>query len=93
MKGINLAELALMSDSQKSTLSLITRTQNFITNVYSFLEILLNYPQIGTLEHKEKNIRGFTMVGQIRIFYKIRGRKIILPAFFDNRQNPIKKPV
>ncbi|HHE32538.1 MAG TPA: hypothetical protein ENL07_07915 [Chlorobaculum parvum] len=66
-------------------------TRNFVRKVYGFLEILSEYPEIGTIENKEKRIRGFTMVKEINLFYKVAGNNIILLDFFDNRQNPKKK--
>lgn len=66
-------------------------TISFVKKVYEFLDILAEFPEIGNLENKEKGIRGFTIVEQINIFYKIDDSKIILLNFFDNRQNPKKK--
>lgn len=66
-------------------------TKSFVNKVYEFLDILAEFPEIGTLENKEKRIRGFTIVEQINLFYKIDDSKIILLNFFDNRQNPKKK--
>jgi plasmid stabilization system protein ParE len=66
-------------------------TKSFVNKVYEFLDILAEFPEIGTLENKEKGIRGFTIVEQINLFYKIDDSKIILLNFFDNRQNPKKK--
>jgi len=67
--------------------------ETFICNVFDFLEILSDYPEMGTLENKSKNIRGFTIVKQVNLFYRIKGDSIILILFFDNRQNPKKKMV
>jgi plasmid stabilization system protein ParE len=66
-------------------------TRNFVKKVYNFLEILSEYPEIGTIENEEKGIRGFTIVKEIDLFYKVTGDKIILLDFFDNRQSPEKK--
>ena len=66
-------------------------TKSFVNKVYEFLDILAEFPEIGTLENKEKGIRGFTIVEQINLFYKIDDSKIILLNFFDNRQSPKKK--
>jgi hypothetical protein len=52
---------------------------------------LVEFPEIGTLENVERNIRGFVIVRQITIFYKVSGNKIILLDFFDNRQEPKKR--
>ena len=61
-------------------------TSAFVKKVYDFLDILVEFPEIGSLENTEKNIRGFVIVRQITIFYKISGDKIVLLNFFDNRQ-------
>ena len=66
-------------------------TANFVKKVYEFLDVLVEYPEIGTLEHKQKGVRGFTIVKQVSIFYKVSGNKIILLDFFDTRQNPNKE--
>ena len=66
-------------------------TSNFVKKVFDFLDILIQFPEIGTVELEEKNIRGFIIVKQITIFYTIRNDKIILLDFFDNRSNSNKK--
>ncbi len=63
----------------------------FIKKVYDFLDILAEFPEIGTIENREKGIRGFTIVKQVNVFYRISGNKIILLNFFDNRQDPKRK--
>jgi len=63
----------------------------FTRKVYDFLDILSEFPEIGTIENKEKEIRGFTIIKQVNLFYRISGDKIILLSFFDNRQHPRKK--
>ena len=64
----------------------------FETKTIDFLDLLQEFPEIGTLEHAEKQIRGFQLSKQIRVFYRIKGARIIILAFFDVRQNPTKKP-
>lgn len=59
--------------------------------VYDFLDILVEFPEIGSVEHAEREIRGFVIVKQLTLFYKIKEDKIILLNFFDNRQNPKRK--
>lgn len=66
-------------------------TESFVKKVYDFLDLIREYPEIGSLENREKNIRGFVIVEQITIFYTVRGDKVILLDFFDNRQKPNKK--
>jgi plasmid stabilization system protein ParE len=65
--------------------------KQFIGRVFDFLEILSEFPEIGSVENNEKNIRAFTIVKQVNLYYRIKNDKIILILFFDNRQNPKKK--
>ncbi|HEY3372916.1 MAG TPA: type II toxin-antitoxin system RelE/ParE family toxin [Prolixibacteraceae bacterium] len=66
-------------------------TEAFVKKVYDFIETLSDFPYIGIVENKEKEIRGFTIVKQISIFYHIQNHQIIILDFFDNRQSPKKK--
>ena len=66
-------------------------TKAFTRKVYDFLDILSAFPEIGTLENKERGIRSFTIIRQVNLFYRISGDKVILLNFFDNRQHPRKK--
>jgi len=68
-----------------------TVTKAFVKKVYDFLDILEEFPEIGTLENKERNIRAFVIVRQLTLFYKIQDNKIILLNFFDNRMNLKRK--
>ena len=63
-------------------------TSLLVKKVYDFLDILSEFPEIGTIENKELNIRGFVIVKQLTIFYQIRNSKIIILNFYDNRQKP-----
>lgn len=68
-----------------------TVTRAFVKKVYDFLDILVEFPEIGSMEHPEREIRGFVIVKQLTLFYKIKQDKIILLNFYDNRQNPKRK--
>jgi len=63
----------------------------FMKKLYDLLEILSEFPEIGTIQYPEKNIRGFTLTKQINVFYKIESDYIVLLDLFDNRSNPKKK--
>ncbi|RPH29901.1 MAG: type II toxin-antitoxin system RelE/ParE family toxin [Bacteroidales bacterium] len=54
-----------------------TVTKAFVKKVYDFLDILIEFPEIGSVEHAERNIRGFVIVKQLTLFYKIKEDKII----------------
>ena len=63
----------------------------FVKKVYEFLEIISEFPEIGSLENTDLNIRGFVIVKQITIFYQVRNEMIIILNFYDNRQRPKSK--
>jgi len=67
-------------------------TEKFVKDVYDFLELLVEFPEIRSIENTEKGIRGFSLIKQMNIFYRITKEKIIILGLFDNRQNPLKKP-
>lgn len=70
----------------------IRSAQKFIKKVNRLLQLLIKQPEIGKLEIKEKGIRAFVFSRQNTVFYRIRADKLILLKFFDNRQDPKKKP-
>ena len=43
----------------------------FVKKVYEFLEIISEFPEIGSLENTDLNIRGFEIVKQSRLTYQI----------------------
>lgn len=65
--------------------------KEFIRKVFDFLDILPDFPEIGSLENREKNIRGFTIVKQVTLYYRLKKDSIVLIIFFNNRENPKKK--
>lgn len=63
----------------------------FVIKVNNLIELLSVFPNLGVLEIKAKNVRSYTLVKQINVFYKVEKDRIIILNFFDNRQNPDKK--
>ena len=63
----------------------------FMRKLYDFLEILSEFPEIGSMQYPQKDIRGFSLTKQISLFYKIEKDQIILLDLFDNRSDPKKK--
>ena len=66
--------------------------KRFLKRTYSFFNILTDFPQIGTLEDKQKGIYGFVIEKPITIFYRYNEKEVIVLNFFDNRMNPQKRP-
>ena len=66
-------------------------TRAFVRRTYEFLDLLAEFPEIGSMENPEKQIRGFILIKQITVFYIRKTDSIILLNFYDNRQKPISK--
>jgi plasmid stabilization system protein ParE len=64
----------------------------FEQKVIDFLDLLELFPEMGVIEVREKNIYGFQLTRQTRIFYRIKKETIIVLVFFDTRQHPKKRP-
>jgi plasmid stabilization system protein ParE len=62
-------------------------TAAFVKKVYDFLDVLVEFPEIGAIDKPGRNIRGFVISSHVTVFYKISGEKIILVNFFNNRQS------
>lgn len=93
-------EIFLTKRAEKNYVSIkeyITRkwgeriSQVFEQKTVDFLDLLEIFPEMGTVEVVEKQIRGFQLTKQTKIFYRIRGTRIIILTFFDVRQDPKKK--
>ena len=68
------------------------RRESFRSKVKDFTALLSEFPEMGTLEVKDKNLRGFQITRQTRVFYRLKGKTIIILTLFDSRQDPKKKP-
>ncbi len=65
--------------------------KDFVRRVYELLDILLEFPEMGSIQHRQKGIRGFVVVKQVMLFYKITPDKNVILNLFDTRQNTKKK--
>jgi plasmid stabilization system protein ParE len=66
-------------------------TKSFVVRTYQIIEILAQYPEIGTLENPDKRIRAFVITKHNTLFYRVDNDKLYLLNFFDNRQHPQRK--
>jgi plasmid stabilization system protein ParE len=66
-------------------------TENFVVRTYAIIDLLSIYPEIGSVEHSEKMIRGFAITKHNRLFYRVTKKEIIILNFFDNRRNIKRK--
>jgi len=63
----------------------------FVRRTYEFLDLLAEFPEIGSLEYPDRQIRGFVLLKQITVFYIRKHDTIILLNFYDNRQRPTNR--
>ena len=63
--------------------------ESFEEKVDDLFNLLVTFPEMGPIE--KKDIRGFQISRQTRILYRIKGKRIIILALFDVRQDPRKK--
>lgn len=56
-----------------------------------FLDLLKDFPKMGSVEVGEKQIRGILLTKHTKIFYRIKENRIIILTFFDLRQDPSNK--
>ena len=68
----------------------LSSAQSFLIQIIEFLDILANYPNLGTCIDSEKSVYGFVLSKQITIFYRLTETEIIILNLFDNRTNPKK---
>jgi plasmid stabilization system protein ParE len=66
-------------------------SDEFDLKTIKFLDLLANFPLIGSMEVPAKNIRGFQFTKQTRLMYRLKSETIIVLNFFHVRQSPAKK--
>lgn len=64
----------------------------FLVKIDRRIELLSRQPQAGALSTKIKDIRGLLISRHNRMYYKIKGDKVIILNMFDTRINPKKNP-
>ena len=69
-----------------------TARQHFKNKTKEFTILLKEFPEIGALEIRDRNLRAFQLTRQTRVFYRIKKDRIIILTFFDSRQDPKKRP-
>ncbi len=66
-------------------------TKAFVKRTFEFLDLLVDFPEIGSVENADRQIRGFVLIKQLTVFYKIKGDTIVILNFYDNRQRPKRR--
>lgn len=64
----------------------------FLLKIDRRIELLARQPHVGVLSSKVKDIRGLLITRHNRLYYKIKGSKVIILNVYDTRINPKKNP-
>jgi plasmid stabilization system protein ParE len=56
--------------------------------IIEFAHLLQSFPEIGILELADKNIRCSVIHRRLKIYYRIKDKKIVILRLYDTRQNP-----
>jgi plasmid stabilization system protein ParE len=65
-------------------------TRDFVKKSFRVIELIQDYPQLGSLEDREKGIYGFLITTHNRLFYRLSEDQLIILNFFDTRQGTLK---
>ncbi|HNP17660.1 MAG TPA: type II toxin-antitoxin system RelE/ParE family toxin [Fulvivirga sp.] len=84
-KFLEIAEYIQLKFGSKSS-------EKFTDKVLDFIELIRRFPELGSLEVSDKQIYGFQLTKQTKVFYRINKQQISILTFFDTCQNPEKKP-
>ncbi|MGF7080002.1 type II toxin-antitoxin system RelE/ParE family toxin [Mucilaginibacter sp. UYCu711] len=55
--------------------------------IIEFATLIQSFPEIGSLERSDKNIRGLVILRRLKVFYRIKKDNIIVLRLFDTRQH------
>lgn len=65
-------------------------TREFVQRTYRVIDLIRDYPEMGTMENKSRHIRGFLVTKHNRLFYRGTETQVILLNFFDTRSGKEK---
>lgn len=65
-------------------------TREFVQRTYRVIDLIRDYPEMGTMENKSRHIRGFLVTKHNRLFYRVTETQVILLNFFDTRSGKKK---
>lgn len=81
----------------KNTLSYLEKewshevASDFLKKIDRRINQLTKQPYIGTPSEKFSEIRGLLITRHNRLYYKIKGSKVIILNMYDTRMNPKRK--
>ncbi|MFN5418346.1 MAG: type II toxin-antitoxin system RelE/ParE family toxin [Flavobacteriia bacterium] len=63
----------------------------FAHNVFKTLDLVAEFPEIGSTIREHKQIKGLVLVKQVSLFYRFDEKQLIVLNLFDNRKKPKEK--
>lgn len=64
---------------------------DFLKKIDHRFQQLSQQPFLGAPSQKVKDVRGILVTRHNRLFYKVKGEKIVILNMYDTRMNPKKK--
>lgn len=61
---------------------------NFKNLILRFLDLICNFPEIGSLQTHKTPIRAFVVHRRLKVLYRIQDKRLIILRLFDTRQDP-----
>ena len=65
---------------------------DFLLKIDLRFDLLSKQPYIGAPSRKVNDIRGILITRHNKMYYKIKGDKVIILNMYDTRMNPLKNP-
>lgn len=59
----------------------------FVRKVYETIDLLTYFPEMGAIQNESRGIRGFLIMKNVILFYKIKQENLIILNLFDTRKN------
>jgi len=65
----------------------------FVNQVYSSVEMLSELPELGAIQEPDKEIRAILITKHNRLFYRVKGTRLFILSFLDNRTRKSNRKV
>jgi plasmid stabilization system protein ParE len=65
---------------------------NFVDLVYDKIDFLVKYPEVGRKSPKFKTVQFIRLGKYNNLYYRVNGTTLFILDFWDNRQDPKRKP-
>ena len=67
-------------------------TRTLVSTVYDRIDVLAVHPYIGRRTPTTKTVREVLVNRNLKLYYRLHGKVLIVTAFFSNKQHPDSNP-